>query len=452
MTKDLTEGSVTRQLTSVTIPMYLTMLFSTMFGIIDSIMVGNLINAEALGSVSSCGSITFLFSYVADGYAVGYKIIVGQLFGAKRYGKMREAVYTSLCSMAGISLICTGIGVPLSTTFLRWMNTVPELLPGASVYLRWYFVGIAATVFLSGIKNIFYALGETRLPMYFQFAQSILHILMNYVLIRYGRMGILGPSVSGIITRTAVLIPMAVIMLKKLRAFPKAPRFFSKEAFRKITAQAVPACLANSINAVGNLAVSRLINSFGAFVVTGNSIVGNITGIVNTFSYATASAAGSFASQNYGAHHIRRIRRSALVMVFGNLLYSGLIWLLFFFFGGQIATAFMGADTDPALYDRILSYSGQYLKVIICFSGVYCCGHVVNELLRSVGKIRITVLGNIILVVTRIGVSYALAPFLGPATVWWGQIIPWIVMYGFTGWYFFSERWIPHRKGIRNLK
>lgn len=446
MTKDLTQGSVTRQLTSVTVPMYLTMLFSTMFGIIDSVMVGNLINAEALGSVSSCSSITFLFSYVANGYAVGYKIVTGQLFGAKKYKEMREAVYTSLCSMVGISLICTGIGVPMSTTFLKWMNTVPELLPGASVYLRWYFVGIATTVFLSGINNIFYALGETKLPMYFQIAQSILHVIMNYILIRYGNMGILGPSVSGIITRTAVLIPLAVIMLKKFKVFPAAERIFSKDAFKKITAQAIPACLANSINALGNLLVSRLINSFGAFVVTGNSIVGNIINMVKIFSYATANAAGSFVSQNYGANHIRRIRRCAQVMMLGNLLYSILIWLLFRFFGGQITGAFMGAETDPALYNQVLNYANSYLMTITCFIGVYCCGHVINELLRSVGMIKITVWGNIILVIARIGFSYALAPVLGASTVYWGEILPWIAMYGFTGIYFFSERWMPHYK------
>ncbi|MBQ8600417.1 MAG: polysaccharide biosynthesis C-terminal domain-containing protein [Clostridia bacterium] len=449
MTRDLTQGSVSRQLASVTVPMYLTMLFQSMFSIIDSMMVGNLISAEALGSVSSCGSITFLFSYVANGYAVGYKIIVGQQFGAKKYKEMREAIYTAVCSMAGISLICTGIGVPLSTTFLKLMDTVPALLPGASVYLRWYFVGIATTVFTSGINNIFYALGETRLPMYFQISQSILHVIMNYVLIQYGRLGILGPAISGIITRTAVLIPLAIILLKRMKDFPAASRFFSKDAFRNITAQAIPACLANTINSIGNLAVARLVNSFGAYVVTGNSIVGNITNIVYLFSYATANAAGSFASQNFGAHYVRRIRRCALVAVLINALYGVLILVLFQFFGGQIAGAFMGADTDPALYEEILAYSNDYLMTLSYFFAVYCCGHVVNELLRSVGKTKITVWANIIMIIVRVGVSYGLASVIGEGSIYWGLIITWFATYGYTAAYFFLGRWIPHYKVLK---
>ena len=71
MEKDLTRGSITKNIAAFSVPVFLTLLFQSLFSTVDSMMTGNLLNAEALGSVASCGSITFAFTYIANGYAVG---------------------------------------------------------------------------------------------------------------------------------------------------------------------------------------------------------------------------------------------------------------------------------------------------------------------------------------------------------------------------------------------
>ena len=401
-------------------------------------MTGNLLSTEALGSVASCSTICTTFVYISNGYAVGYKTVTGQLYGAKKFKEVRKAINTSLCSMIGISLLITALGTIFAVPMLKLLGTVESLLPNAILYLRWYFIGVSAIIIRSGVNNIYYALGETKLPMYFQAGQLGLHILLDFVLLKYTSLGIVGLALAGIISRSVTLVPLILLLLRRTRALPKAEKLFDFSTFKRITAQAIPACLANSINMLGALMVTRLINSFGDYAITATNIVNNIDNIVYLFTNSIASAAGSFAAQNFGARNLHRIRRCALICFTINMVYGFIIIVAFRFLGGEIAKLFMGGDTDPALYERVLTYSSQYLNIVSSFYVVYGSGHVINEMLRSVEKIKITVI--------------AMAPTLGAATVWWGEIIPWIAMYGFTGWYFFSERWVPHYKYFHTNK
>ena len=295
--------------------------------------------------------------------------------------------------------------------------------------------------------------GETKLPMYFQGAQLILHIGLDFVLLKYAGLGVLGLALAGIISRSVTLIPLTVILFARIRReFPRVSKWFDKELFKRITAQAIPACLANSINALSNLMVARLVNSFGAYVVTGNNIVGNINNLVYLFTNSVASAAGSFASQNFGAHFLHRIRRCAIYCFIINAIYCLGMLVLFRFVGGEVATLFMGGDTDPALYEQIRAYAEKYLGIVSCFYIIYGSGHTINEMLRSVGKTKITVIAMILMASSRLAISYGLKPFIGPAALPWGIVACWFFTYGYTVVYFFIGRWVPHNKGVRKRR
>ena len=71
MVKDMTHGSITKNIISFSIPVMVTLLCQSMFATVDSITVGQLVSAEALGSVASTGSIVNLFMLLANGFAVG---------------------------------------------------------------------------------------------------------------------------------------------------------------------------------------------------------------------------------------------------------------------------------------------------------------------------------------------------------------------------------------------
>ena len=450
MVKDMTKGSISKNIVSFSIPVMITLLCQSLFTTIDSLTVGRLVDAEALGSVASCGSIINLFMLLANGFSVGYKIVVGQFFGADRPRHTKQAIYTSFIIMGALSFLITTLGILLSAPFLKLMDTVPELFNGANLYLKLYFAGIGMIIFRSGVNNIYYALGDTRTPMFLQIAQLVLHILMDFLLLGQFHMGIAGLAVAGWISRGVTMIPLIWLLFIRIKDFPKPKHYFHKMTFKKICSLALPSCLAHAASALQVLLVNRLINSFGTYVVTGNSIAGSISNFFLLIINAVASAAGAFASQNFGAKHMRRIKHCGLICFVINIIYSIMMYLIITLFGPDLIHLFMSETTDAALYENITNYAQNYMMVYASFIVIYNVGHVYSEILRSVGKIRVTVIAAFVGVGVRVIGTYILAYFMGETAIYWGIPLTWFCYYMIPILYFFTGHWLPHYRAVHN--
>ncbi len=450
MVKDMTKGSISKNIISFSAPVMITLLCQSLFSTIDSLTVGRLVDAEALGSVASCGSIINLFMLLANGFAVGYKIVVGQFFGADRPRHTKQAIYTSFILMGGLSVLITAMGVLLSAPMLRMMDTVPALFDGANLYLKLYFAGIGMIIIRSGVNNIYYALGDTKTPMYLQMAQLTIHIVMDIVLLGFFNMGIAGLAIAGWISRGITMIPLIWLLFVRIKSFPRPKHYFHWMTFKKIWSLALPSCLAHAASALQALLVNRLINSFGAHVVTGNSIAGNINNFFLLIINAVASAAGAFASQNFGAKHMKRIKNCGMICLGINIVYSILMYLIVTFFGPELIHLFMSDSTDPALYQQITDYAQRYMMIYSAFIVVYNVGHVYSEILRSVGKIRVTVVAAFVGVAVRVVGTYILAHYIGESAIYWGIPLTWITYYSIPIIYFFTGHWLPHYRAVHN--
>ncbi|MBQ6946835.1 MAG: hypothetical protein IJN42_02210 [Clostridia bacterium] len=450
MVKDMTKGSISKNIITFSVPVMITLLCQSLFSTIDALTVGRLVDAEALGSVASTGSIVNLFMLLANGFAVGYKVVIGQFFGADRPRHTKQAIYTSFIIMGVLAAVITTLGVLLSAPMLRMMGTVPELFNGANLYLKLYFAGIGMIIFRSGVNNVYYALGDTKTPMYLQIAQLTLHVLMDFLLLGYFNMGIAGLAIAGWISRGVTMIPLIWLLFVRIKDFPKPKHYFHMMTFKKIWSLALPSCLAHAASALQVLLVNRLVNSFGTHVVTGNSIAGNINNFFLLIINAIASGAGAFASQNFGAKHMKRIKNCGMICLAINVVYSVLMFIIVKVFGNDLIHLFMSDSTDPALYDQITVYAQRYMMVYSAFVVVYNVGHVYSELLRSVGKIRVTVVAAFVGVFVRVVGTYILAHFIGETSIYWGIPLTWISYYSIPIIYFFSGRWLPHYRAVHN--
>lgn len=88
-TLDMTIGSPARVLFIFAVPIILSNLFQQFYNIIDSLIVGNYLGADALAAVGSVGTITAVIIQLASGLALGASVVISQYFGA---GKDRKSV------------------------------------------------------------------------------------------------------------------------------------------------------------------------------------------------------------------------------------------------------------------------------------------------------------------------------------------------------------------------
>ena len=92
-------------------PMVLGNIFQQFYTIIDSVVVGNFVGANALAAVGASYPITFVFITIANGASIGCAVVISQLFGAKYMGEMKTAIHTSLISIGIFSTILMILGL-----------------------------------------------------------------------------------------------------------------------------------------------------------------------------------------------------------------------------------------------------------------------------------------------------------------------------------------------------
>ena len=94
-TRNMTSGSILRQVILFSLPLMLGNVFQMMYNTVDSIVVGNFVGKEALAAVSSTTIIVNILVFFFDGFSVGAGVVIGQRFGARDMDRLHEAVETT---------------------------------------------------------------------------------------------------------------------------------------------------------------------------------------------------------------------------------------------------------------------------------------------------------------------------------------------------------------------
>ena len=144
--RDFTQGKIFGPMFSFVIPIILTNLLQTMYGIADNIIVGKFSGDElALAAVGTTGSISALVLNFVVGLAVGSGVVISQAYGARDYGKVKRSIHTFLTFAVVFGVIVGTIAILMTPTLLRWTGVHESLMSRATLYLRIIFAAYPAT-------------------------------------------------------------------------------------------------------------------------------------------------------------------------------------------------------------------------------------------------------------------------------------------------------------------
>ena len=74
---DMLNGSITKGLLSMMIPIMIMNVMQTMFSVIDMTVLGNLVDDNAVGAVGACGMLITLCTSLLIGVSTGANVVVG---------------------------------------------------------------------------------------------------------------------------------------------------------------------------------------------------------------------------------------------------------------------------------------------------------------------------------------------------------------------------------------
>ena len=214
---DLTEGSVSKGLLAFAIPMILGNIFQQLYNIVDSIIVGKMVGADALAAVGASTSINMLFVMVAVGTGIGCSVVISQLFGAKRMEELKTAICTALISILVFSIILSIIGRMLSVPILTIMKTPENIMADATNYLNIYFYGFFFLFLYNAFTSVFNALGDSKKPLYFLIFSSFVIIGLDLFFVGKLKMGVAGAAWATLIAQALSALLSFWVLTKKIR-------------------------------------------------------------------------------------------------------------------------------------------------------------------------------------------------------------------------------------------
>ena len=247
-------------------------------------------------------------------------LLVARFYGARHPKDVEKTVHSAaiISAVAGVVLLL--IGLLGSPAMLRLLNTKEDLLPGAILYLRVYFLGMPALALYNFGNAVFSAIGETKKPLYILSFAGVLNILLNLFFVIVCNLDVAGVALASAISQcvSAGLILHALTRVQDCYALHFKEAKLDPTMTKSILALGLPAGFQNAIFAIANLFIQAGVNSFDSLMVKGNSAAANADPLIYDCMAAFYMACASFMSQNYGAGKPDRVKKSYFI----SLAYS----------------------------------------------------------------------------------------------------------------------------------
>ena len=200
--KTMIEGPLAKQILLVSLPLALSNLLQILFNMSDVAVVGRFAGSTALGSVGSTATFVTLFTGFLIGLSNGVNVLVARFYGAGHPKDVSKTVHSALLVSLAAGVLLLFVGLFGSPALLELLNTKEDLLPGAILYLRVYFLGMPALALYNFGNAVFSAIGETKKPLAYLSFAGVLNILLSH----------LGIAPQTYLTRSEWVIPIIILI------------------------------------------------------------------------------------------------------------------------------------------------------------------------------------------------------------------------------------------------
>ena len=394
MEKNLTSGSVLKNIIQFSLPFLLSYFLQTLYGMADLYIIGQFEGVDHITAVSVGSQVMHMITVMIVGLAMGATVTIGQAIGAKNKKQASNLIGNTLSMFMIGSVIFSGIFILFVNPIVSLMSTPTEAIMGTTIYLTICFLGIPFITAYNILSSIFRGIGDSKSPMYFIAIACVSNIILDYVFIGIMKFGAAGAALGTTISQTISVVVAVIVILKRNTGLilRKSDFKLQKKITGKILKIGIPVALQDGFIQIAFLLVTVIANHRGLNDAAAVGIVEKIIGMLFLVPSAMLSSVSALAAQNIGAgKHDRASKtlRYAIVMCVG----FGILITIAIQFVAQPVIRIFSDD------NQVIRLGRQYLKGYIfdcifagihfCFSGFFC----------AYGKSGISFLHNVLSII-----------------------------------------------------
>ncbi len=426
MTRDLTTGNPMKLLLGFALPTLFGLLFQQMYNMVDTMIVGKLLGAQALAAVGATGSISFLVIGFCTGVCSGFAIPVAQQMGAGNHGKMRGYVVNGAFLAAVFALVMTAATGVLCRRILTLMHTPGDIFENSYRYIFIIFMGIPVTYLYNLLAGIIRSLGDSRTPVYFLALSSVLNIILDVVLILVGHMGVAGAAVATVISQG---VSGVACLLFVRRRFPilrltREERRVRPRLCADLLGMGVPMGLQYSVTAIGSIVLQSAVNELGSLYVAAVTAGSKVTQLLACPFDAMGAAMATYCGQNSGAGKLDRLSRGVRDCSLLGFVYSLCAFAAMVFLAPFCAMWFI--DPKEAQVELLTALSSQFIRVGTAFFFPLALVNIVRFSIQGMGFSVLAILSGVFEMAARCLVGRYFVPVYGFGAACFASPAAWI--------------------------
>ncbi|MBU0629636.1 MAG: MATE family efflux transporter [Candidatus Margulisbacteria bacterium] len=335
--RDLTSGSIARNMFFLATPMIVSNLLQTTFELVNMFWVGRL-GSTALAAVAMSGSIIMVVMFMMMGIGVGTTAMVARAIGAKEHGRAEEVVKQSLFIAFVGSFILAVLGYIVSAPLLRLLGASPEVMPLGTSYMHIAFSGSFVIFFMFLIMAVLQGAGDTMTPMLILAFSLLLNAILDPLLIfglgPFPMLGVPGAALATIISRGIGCLIAFEVMLRGRSHIKLNLKSYGVDGaiINRILMIGFPASIQMTLRGLMGVVLMWVVAGFGTMSVAAYGIGIRLSMLLMMPGFALGMASATMVGHNLGAKKPERAVSSVWTAVTYYGAFMAVMGLLFFFF------------------------------------------------------------------------------------------------------------------------
>ena len=381
---DMCHGSLFSQIFCFSLPLMGTTVMSLMFLAADMVVLGQFAAPEvriaataAVGATSALNTLLLIFF---SGFSAGVNSITARYIGAKDDNRVSKTVHTSIALGIYGGIFFTLLGVFGARTALVWMETPPDVIGKATIYLQIYSAGLPFLVLYMIGSAVLRAMGDTQRPLLYITIAGIVNVLLNLLFVIVFKMDAAGVALA---TKLSNLVSGGLVLRALCHSDGPVRLVFKKiqfhwENLKEVLWIGIPAGIQGSLYTFANIFIQSSVNTLGSAAMAGNAACQSLEGVANVASNAYYQTAMSFTGQNLGGKKYKRVVRSIWICLLYSAVFSIIAGALFLTFGRTLLGLY---NPEPT----VINWGME--RLVIMMSTYFLCGlmDAISGALRGLG-------------------------------------------------------------------
>ena len=395
MEKNLTNGSVLKNIAYFSLPYLLSYFLQTLYGLADLFIIGQFEGVASTTAVSIGSQVMHMLTVMIVGLAMGSTVCIGQAVGAGDKKHASAAIGNTVTLFMLLSVVITALLLALVRPIVSVMSTPAEAADGTRAYLTICFIGIPFITAYNIISSIFRGLGDSKSPMIFIAVACAANIALDYIFIGAMGLGPAGAALGTTLSQAISVVFSLVVILRRKSGISLERRDLhpQRDTMGRLLRIGVPVAAQDGLIQIAFIVITVIANRRGLDAAAAVGIVEKIISFVFLVPSSMLSTVSALCAQNIGAGKQARAEQTLRYAIIIAVSFGIIIALLTQFISEQA----VGLFTPDVI---VITLGGQYLRGYIwdalfagihfCFSGYFCaCGRSEISFIHNISAIAL---------------------------------------------------------------